>query len=317
MRSRIAVCIILLATILAPGVFCQEAPAQPVPTPPAQSTPKRIRVGGNTMGASIIHQVPPLYPPIARSAHISGTIVLHAIVGKDGTVQDLQFVSGPPLLMKSAMDAVKQWVYKPTLLNGEPVEVDTTISVVFTLDGPPPSVVPRTSSESSIDPQLKADIIHLIETSHLKEKEEQAARAIFESMRPALLSSLPPTQSREKIVVAYSEKLVGLLQSNEFVDQVVAIYAKYFSKDDIKALAQFYETPAGQHYLDAAPMMVADLNLVGQHLAMENMNSIFKQLCFEFPELQGVATFCPQGPSEKKSLLLKPRLPFGAPLAGN
>jgi protein TonB len=85
--------------------------------------------------ANLIRQVTPVYPPIAKTAHISGTVLLHAIIGKDGTVQDLQYVSGPPLLMKSAMDAVRQWRYKPTLLNGEPVDVDTTISVVFTLGG--------------------------------------------------------------------------------------------------------------------------------------------------------------------------------------
>jgi protein TonB len=79
--------------------------------------------------------VNPQYPAIAKTAHISGTILLHAIIGKDGTVQNLQYISGPPLLMQSAMDAVKQWRYKPTLLNGDPVDVDTTISVVFTLGG--------------------------------------------------------------------------------------------------------------------------------------------------------------------------------------
>jgi len=77
----------------------------------------------------------PVYPPIAKTAHISGTVVLHAVIAKDGSVEDLQYVSGPPLLMKSAMDAVKQWRYQPTQLNGDPVEVDTTISVVFTLGG--------------------------------------------------------------------------------------------------------------------------------------------------------------------------------------
>ena len=71
----------------------------------------------------------------AKTAHISGTVVLHAIIGTDGTVQDLQYISGPPLLMRSAMDAVHQWRYKPTMLNGEPVEVDTTVQVVFTLGG--------------------------------------------------------------------------------------------------------------------------------------------------------------------------------------
>ena len=103
--------------------------------PPPKPTASRIRVGGNVQAAAIIRQVTPMYPPIAKTAHISGTVILHAIIGKDGSVQDLQYVSGPPLLMKSALDAVKQWRYKPTLLNGEPVEVDTTISVVFTLGG--------------------------------------------------------------------------------------------------------------------------------------------------------------------------------------
>ncbi len=103
--------------------------------PPPKATPSRIRVGGNVQAAKMLRQIMPVYPPIAKTAHISGTVVLHAVIGKDGTVQDLQYVSGPPLLMKNAMDAVKQWRYQPTQLNGEPVEVDTTISVVFTLGG--------------------------------------------------------------------------------------------------------------------------------------------------------------------------------------
>ena len=77
----------------------------------------------------------PVYPQIARTAHISGTVLLHAVIAKDGTIQELTYVSGPALLMRSAMDAVREWRYKPTLLNGEPVEVDTTIQVVFSLGG--------------------------------------------------------------------------------------------------------------------------------------------------------------------------------------
>jgi periplasmic protein TonB len=107
-------------------------PAPPAPVKPA---PQLIRVGGNVQAAKIIHQVQPLYPAVARTAHISGTVVLHAIIGKDGSVEQLQYVSGPPLLMRSAMDTVRQWRYQPTLLDGDPVEVDTTITVVFTLGG--------------------------------------------------------------------------------------------------------------------------------------------------------------------------------------
>jgi protein TonB len=103
--------------------------------PPPPKVQQRIRVGGQVESANLIHKVDPIYPQIAKTAHISGTVILHAIIGKDGTVQDLQFVSGPPLLMRSAMDAIKQWRYRPTMLNGEAVEVDTTISVVFTLGG--------------------------------------------------------------------------------------------------------------------------------------------------------------------------------------
>src|SRR5271170_6068247 len=105
------------------------------PPPPPPKANKPLRVGGNVQQANLLRQVQPVYPPIAKTAHISGTVVLHAIISKDGTIEQLEYVSGPPLLMKSAMDAVHQWRYKPTQLNGEPVEVDTTVSVVFTLGG--------------------------------------------------------------------------------------------------------------------------------------------------------------------------------------
>jgi protein TonB len=105
------------------------------PPPPPKATPSRIRVGGQVQQAKMLRMVQPVYPPIAKTAHISGTVILHAIISKDGNVEQLEYVSGPPLLMRAAMDAVKQWRYQPTTLNNEPVEVDTTISVVFTLGG--------------------------------------------------------------------------------------------------------------------------------------------------------------------------------------
>jgi periplasmic protein TonB len=103
------------------------------PPPPKPAAPQRIRVGGNVEAAHLVNKVEPQYPPIAQAAHVSGTVVLRAVISKGGSIEQLQFVSGPPLLMKAAMDAVKQWRYQPTVLNGEPVEVDTTIDVVFSL----------------------------------------------------------------------------------------------------------------------------------------------------------------------------------------
>jgi protein TonB len=105
------------------------------PPRPEQKPPERIRVGGVIENAMLINRVMPQYPVIAITTHTSGTIKLHAIIAKDGAIEELSYVSGPPLLLKAAMDAVKQWRYRPTLLNGEPVEVETTIDVVFNLGG--------------------------------------------------------------------------------------------------------------------------------------------------------------------------------------
>lgn len=102
--------------------------------PPPKPTQGRIRQGGNVQAAKLVNKVQPQYPPLARQTRISGHVLLHAIIGKNGTVQSLTVVSGHPLLIQSAMDAVRQWRYQPTLLNGEPVEVDTTIDVSFTLN---------------------------------------------------------------------------------------------------------------------------------------------------------------------------------------
>jgi len=90
-------------------------------------------VGGNVQQQKLVQQPRPVYPPLAKEARISGVVRLNAIIGKDGTVQDLTIASGHPLLVPAAMEAVKQWVYQPTLLNGQAVEVVTQIEVNFTL----------------------------------------------------------------------------------------------------------------------------------------------------------------------------------------
>lgn len=111
--------------------------APPPPPPPAEkpkpATPQRIRVGGNVAEAKVINRVQPVYPPLAKQARVSGTVRLNAVISRDGTIQDLQVVSGHPLLVQAALQAVRQWRYSPTLLNGEPVEVVTVIDVNFTL----------------------------------------------------------------------------------------------------------------------------------------------------------------------------------------
>ena len=97
--------------------------------------PQRVRVSGGVTAGNLISQIKPQYPPIAKTARIQGSVVLHAIISKSGMVENLQVVSGHPMLTQAALDAVRQWRYKPYYLSGEPVEVDTTITVTFTLAG--------------------------------------------------------------------------------------------------------------------------------------------------------------------------------------
>lgn len=106
-----------------------------LPPPPKAAAPSRIKQGGQVTAASIVTQTRPVYPPLARQARIQGNVILHAIIDKDGKVAQLEVVSGHPLLVQAALDAVKQWRYKPTQLNGDAVEVDTTITVTFTMGG--------------------------------------------------------------------------------------------------------------------------------------------------------------------------------------
>lgn len=107
-----------------------------VPAPVLAKTspmPKRMRIASRVADANLIHDVAPTYPPEAGRARIEGTVVLLAVIGKDGTVQDVRVESGLPLLAQAAIDAVKQWRYRPYLLNGEPIEVDSQITINFTL----------------------------------------------------------------------------------------------------------------------------------------------------------------------------------------
>jgi len=100
---------------------------------PKAATPQRVRVSQGVSQGLLIHKVQPSYPPLARQARIQGVVVLQALIGKDGTITNLHVVSGHPMLTNSALEAVKEWRYKPYYLNGEPVEVETTINVNFTL----------------------------------------------------------------------------------------------------------------------------------------------------------------------------------------
>jgi protein TonB len=107
-----------------------------VPTAvPKAATPQRVRVSQGVSQGLLMKKVTPQYPPLAKQARIQGVVVLQALIGKDGSIQNLHVVSGHPMLTNAALEAVKEWKYKPYYLNGEPVEVETTINVNFSLSG--------------------------------------------------------------------------------------------------------------------------------------------------------------------------------------
>jgi protein TonB len=106
----------------------------PVPAKTPEPAPaKRIRVASGVAEVNLIHDVPPQYPPEAGRERIEGTVVLLAVIGTDGSVKDVRVESGPQVLAQAAVEAVKQWRYKPYLLNGVPVEIDSRIRVNFTM----------------------------------------------------------------------------------------------------------------------------------------------------------------------------------------
>jgi protein TonB len=119
-------------------------PVGPIPAPQVKATPavpksdasaeRPIKPGGDLQAGKLVRKVTPSYPQMAAVARVEGVVRFAAVIGKDGTIRNLRVLNGPQLLVQAATDAVKQWVYQPTLLNGEPVEVQTQIQVAFNLN---------------------------------------------------------------------------------------------------------------------------------------------------------------------------------------
>ena len=113
----------------------EPEPTAQLPPPPkdVERPADPVRVGGDVAAAKLIHRVQPVYPALARQARIQGAVRLEAYIGESGEIRNLQVMSGHPLLVQAALDAVAQWRYQPTLLNGHPVAVTTTVDVNFVL----------------------------------------------------------------------------------------------------------------------------------------------------------------------------------------
>lgn len=169
----------------------QQAPQQA--QAPAQAL---LRVGGDIMAAKLVHAVPPVYPPIAEMAHVTGTVILHAIIAADGSVRQLTLISGPALLRQAAINAVRQWRFEPTLLNGQPVEVDTVLPVHFDCCGPALANKAETRDAGSSRMMLTESV----EAMGAGKKQNWAGflHAFEESTSRAWLSAIPSSAAGKK-----------------------------------------------------------------------------------------------------------------------
>jgi protein TonB len=119
--------------LIAVDNFGGTPPSLPQPTAPAAKPVAPVRRSEGVQAALLIHRIEPEYPALARQARVEGTVELHAVIARDGTIEFLEALNGHPLLVKAALDAVRQWRYRPTMLGTEAVEVDTYITVHFVL----------------------------------------------------------------------------------------------------------------------------------------------------------------------------------------
>jgi len=116
-----------------PGMMNAFVAAAPPPPPPPPPPPAPVRVGGNIKQPTKVKDVKPVYPAIAQSARVQGVVIIEATIGPNGAVQEAKVLRSIPLLDAAALDAVRQWQFTPTLLNGVPVPVIMTVTVNFTL----------------------------------------------------------------------------------------------------------------------------------------------------------------------------------------
>jgi len=120
----------VLGAIITPTVPPQQIlPVQPPPPPP----PPAMRIGGDVAQANLISSVPPTYPPLAREARLQGVVLLQVEISREGVVDSVRVIDGHALLNDAAVQAVRQWRYKPYMINGQPTPVVTTVTVNFTL----------------------------------------------------------------------------------------------------------------------------------------------------------------------------------------
>jgi TonB family protein len=158
----------------------------------SQVMQQRVRAVESVMAARLVTKVAPVYPALARQARIQGTVILRVVINKSGDVENMQLVSGHPMLAPAAVEAVKQWKYSPYLLNGEPVEVETDVSVNFTLSQKPPAEGVAGDAPGGIPPDEKGGIVSNAPIEEGRPGVPQRVRVSQSVMSSFIVTKVPP-----------------------------------------------------------------------------------------------------------------------------
>jgi TonB family protein len=245
--------------------------------------PNIITVAPGVMAGNRISGQAPTYPAIAKAANIQGTVVLKATISRNGGIENLVVVSGPPMLQAAALDAVRTWQYKPYLLNGQPVDVETQINVIFSLPGPtpPPGVdaaenLPSSQSgaaepggdqppEHPVTVEQVHELLELTGTAHLQKQ-------MLDGMMPSLRQMMPPYVPPD-VMDDFEKSLLGA----DMDDMMVHAYQRHLSTEDAVEVIAFYKTPAGQHTIATMPAIAKELQAGGQQLGQQVMMEVVER----------------------------------------
>ena len=228
--------------VLDPAVLAQAVASD---TPPAQSSP--VSFAASIAANNIIKKVDPVYPPIARTARIQGTVILNIVVSIQGAVTSVRYVSGPPLLMKAAMDAVKQWRYTPFTLDGKSVQASTSVAVVFSLG------IPEAQYQAELENNQR--YFHLEDEcrKRLRENDGDAAIVTCKGTLDAV-QTLPPERQLERVTAwsLYGRALVSVLKMPEALaayQQALAIANSFLHSDDAELGYAYFHVADVEHFL--------------------------------------------------------------------
>lgn len=283
--------------LLALGFSVPPGWAQQTDQPASATAERAVQVSSGVMAGQRIGGDNPVYPAIAKAAHVQGTVVLRVLISKEGAVQSLSVLSGSPMLQSAAVDAVRTWIYKPYLLNGEPVAVRTQVNIIFTLGGSMPETMraddsapqgPQASTVRTVqvqatpplqttDSSADAPPAHPITTEQVHELMQltgaiNLTKRMLDGMMPTLRHSMPPYMP-PNVLDDFESSLLGA----DFEAMMVRTYQAHLSTDDATAIIAFYKTPSGQHMLAAMPQIARESQAAGQQLGEKVMIQVLQR----------------------------------------